>query len=61
MEALLLLEHQTEMEKFGVLKSSSFKELEKLKMAITELYVKSVSTGLYGRVLVHLERRQAKK
>jgi hypothetical protein len=49
------------MKKFDVLYTSSFKELEKLKMAITELYVKSVSTGLYGRVLVHLERRQAKK
>lgn len=28
-------------------------------MAITKLYVKHVSTGVYGRVLVHLHRRTA--
>jgi hypothetical protein len=39
----------------------SFKELEKLNLAITKLYVKSVSTGVYGRVLLHLERGQAKQ
>lgn len=37
------------------------KELEKLNMAITKLFVKSVSTGVYGRVLVHLERGQRKQ
>lgn len=35
----------------------SFKELEKRSLAITKLFVKHVSTGVYGRVLVHLHRR----
>jgi ATP-dependent RNA/DNA helicase IGHMBP2 len=35
--------------------------LERLNLAITKLFVKSVSTGVYGRVLLHLERGQAKK
>jgi len=40
----------------AMLEEFSFKELEKRNMALTKLYVKHVSTGIYGRVLLHLER-----
>jgi hypothetical protein len=30
--------------------------LERLNLAITKLFVKNASTGVYGRVLLHLER-----
>ena len=48
-------EAETE-ETTAMLEEFSFKELEKRNMALTKLYVKQVSTGIYGRVLLHLER-----
>lgn len=40
----------------SMLEEFSFKELEKRNMALTKLYVSHVSTGIYGRILLHLER-----
>lgn len=39
----------------------SFKELEKRNMAITKLFIDHISTGVYGRTLLHLKRREQKK
>ena len=62
MEELLLMEREAELEESASLLSKfSFKELERQNLAITKLFVKSVSTGVYGRHLLHLERGQSKK
>jgi hypothetical protein len=34
----------------------SFKELEKMDMALTKMKINSVSTGIYGRILLHLTK-----
>ena len=54
-----------EMERAGEMEESenllteySFKELEKRNMAITKLMIKEVSTGIYGRILLHLNRQK---
>jgi kynureninase len=55
---LLQLERDAEVEETAeLLQKYSFKELEKRSLAITKLFVRHVSTGVYGRVLVHLHRR----
>ena len=63
MSGLLDLEREAELEESAALLSRfSVKELEKRDLAITKLYVKEVSTGIYGKILVSLERRyQTKK
>ena len=68
METLLELERQAELEesanllqrftlkviyKFTHLFS---KELEKRDLALTKLFIKEVTTGIYGKILVSLER-----
>jgi hypothetical protein len=55
---LLQQERDAEIEETAeLLKTYSFKELEKRSLAITKLFVKSVSTGVYGRVLVTFNRQ----
>ena len=55
---LLTQERDAEIEETAeLLKTYSFKELEKRSLAITKLFVKSVSTGVYGRVLVTFNRQ----
>ena len=50
---LLEMERDAEVEETSALLTKySFKELEKRNLAITKLFVKQVSTGVYGRVLV---------
>ena len=50
---LLEIERDAEVEETtALLTKYSFKELEKRNLAITKLFVKQVSTGVYGRVLV---------
>ena len=57
MRELLSMERQAELDENSALLSHySFKELEKRNMAVTKLFIKSVSTGVYGRFLVHLNR-----
>ena len=54
---LLEMERDAEVEETSaLLLKYSFKELEKRNLAITKLFVKQVSTGVYGRILVHLHR-----
>ena len=54
---LLEIERDAEVEETtALLTKYSFKELEKRNLAITKLFVKQVSTGVYGRVLVQLHR-----
>ena len=61
MKALMEMERQGEMEESAnLLTEFSFKELEKRNLAITKLMVKQVSTGIYGRVLLHLNRQRPK-
>ena len=61
MKALMEMERQGEMEESAnLLNEFSFKELEKRNLAITKLMVKQVSTGIYGRVLLHLNRQRPK-
>ena len=48
-------DYETE-ETTSMLEEFSFKELEKRHMALTKLHVKRISTGIYGRTLLHLER-----
>ena len=61
MQSLLLIERDAEVEETSDLLSAySFKELEKLNMALTKLWIKSVSTGVYGRTLLHLTRNKDK-
>jgi hypothetical protein len=58
MEMLMTLERNAELEETaGLLTRFSFKELEQRNLAITKLYIKEISTGVYGRVLVHLSRK----
>ena len=57
MQSLLLEERQTEVAETSELISAySFKELERFNLALTTLFIKTVSTGVYGRVLMHLTR-----
>lgn len=57
MKMLMDMERDAEMEESANLLSEfSLKELEKRSMAITKLFIKHVSTGIYGRVLLHLQR-----
>ena len=59
MKALMEMERQDEMdESASLLSEFSFKDLEKRNMAITKLMIKEVSTGIYGRVLLHLSRQK---
>jgi len=52
------LEKQSEMEEtVEMLSDFSFKELEKRNLAITKLHITQVSTGIYGRILLHLTRK----
>jgi hypothetical protein len=61
MKALMEMERQEEMEQSAdLLNEFSFRELEKRNMAITKLMIKQVSTGVFGRVLLHLTRQKAK-
>lgn len=54
---LLEMERDAEVEETSaLLQKYNFKQLEQRNLAITKLFVKSVSTGVYGRVLVHLHR-----
>jgi len=56
---LLLMERDAEVEATtSMLTNFSFKELEKRNLAITKLFIKHVSTGVYGRVLVHFNRQK---
>jgi hypothetical protein len=58
MSRLLDMEREAELEESAALLSRfSVKELEKRDLAITKLWVKEVSTGIYGKILVSLERR----
>jgi len=58
MSGLLDLERAAELEESAaILTRFSVKELEKRDLAITKLWVKEVSTGIYGKILVSLERR----
>ena len=58
MSGLLDMEREAELEESAALLSRfSVKELEKRDLAITKLWVKEVSTGIYGKILVSLERR----
>jgi hypothetical protein len=60
MQKLLVLEKEAEVEETGELLSNySFKELEKFNRALTKLFIKSVGTGVYGRVLLHLTRAKS--
>jgi hypothetical protein len=62
MTALLELEREAELEESAaILSRFSLKELEKRDLAITKLWVKEVSTGIYGKILVSFERRDKKK
>lgn len=57
MQSLLLEERQAEVAETSELISAySFKELERFNLALTKLFIKTVSTGVYGRVLMHLTR-----
>jgi DNA polymerase alpha-associated DNA helicase A len=57
MSALLDLEREAELEESAMLLSKySLKELEKRDLAITKLFIKEISTGIYGKILVTLER-----
>ena len=59
MKALMEMERQGEMDESEMLLSDySFKELEKRNKAITKLTIKEVSTGIYGRILLHLNRQK---
>lgn len=61
MSELLKVERDAEVaETSDLLSAYSFKELEKLNLALTKLWIKSVSTGVYGRTLLHLTRNQDK-
>jgi len=58
MKGLLEMERQAEIdESEALLAQCSFKELEKRNLALTKLFIDHVSTGIYGRVLLHLRRR----
>lgn len=62
MSALLDLEREAELEESAaILSRFSLKELEKRDLAITKMWVKEVSTGIYGKILVSFERRDKKK
>lgn len=51
------LERESELEESEHLLSQySLKELERRNVAITKLKINSVSTGVYGRILLHLSR-----
>jgi len=53
MLSLLEMERDAEIEETtSLLSKYNFKELEKRNLAITKLYIKQVSTGVYGRVMV---------
>ena len=53
------MEREAELEESAALLSKfSVKELEKRDLAITKLWVREVSTGIYGKILVSLERRE---
>ena len=57
MEHLMVMEKEAELEQTAdLLAKFSYKELERRNLAITKLYIKEVSTGVYGRVLVTLTR-----
>jgi hypothetical protein len=57
---LLLIEREAEVEATTALISNySFKELEKRNFAITKLFIRNVSSGVYGRVLVHFNRQKS--
>ena len=61
MKALLEMERQAEIEESEALLSQySFKELEKRNLALTKLFINHVSTGIYGRMLLHLGRKGEK-
>lgn len=54
---LLAIERESELEESAAnLSEYSFKELEKRNLAITKLFTKKVSTGVYGRVLLTCTR-----
>lgn len=60
MTALLELEREAELEESAMLLSRySLKELEKRDLAITKLFIKEISTGIYGKILVTLERAKS--
>lgn len=60
MSALLLMEREAELEESAMLLSKySLKELEKRDLAITKLFIKEISTGIYGKILVTLERAKS--
>lgn len=57
MTALLEMERQAELEESALILSRySLKQLEKRDLAITKLFIKEISTGIYGKILVTLER-----
>ncbi|CDW76925.1 dna-binding protein smubp-2 [Stylonychia lemnae] len=61
MSGLLQMERQAELdESASLLSKFSLKELEKRNLAITKLSIKDVSTGIYGKILLHLSRPQRK-
>jgi DNA polymerase alpha-associated DNA helicase A len=60
MLSLLDLEREAELEESAMILSKySLKELEKRDLAITKLFIKEVSTGIYGKILVTLERAKS--
>jgi hypothetical protein len=59
MDTLMGIERQAEMdETANLLERFTFKELERRNLAVAKLYVKEVSTGVYGRVIVTLTRNK---
>ena len=53
MDELMGIERQAEMdETANLLERFTFKELERRNLAVAKLYIKEVSTGIYGRVIV---------
>ena len=61
MAGLLEMEREAELEESAVLLNRfSIKELEKRDLAITKLWVKEVTTGIYGKILVSFERKDQK-
>ena len=58
MNELMILERDAEIEQTSSLLSKySFKELEKRNLALCKLEFKMISTGVFGRFLVHLVRK----
>ena len=61
LQNLLEIEREAEVAESEVMLAQfSFKELEKRNLAITKLFIDHISTGVYGRTLLHLKKRDAK-